>query len=50
VSKAINGLLEHIAKLDTRIAELEGSHSANAGSVTGIDENEGDASEKRADC
>jgi len=50
VSKAINGLLEHIAKLDTRIAELEGSHSANAGSVTGIDENEGDASEKRVDC
>jgi serine O-acetyltransferase len=50
VSKAINGLLEHIAKLDTRIAELESERGREPTAVSNLDDDECDTPEKRADC
>ena len=49
VTKAINGLLEHIAKLDVRIAELETGHRDPRGPVD-IGVLDDDCPDKRADC
>ncbi|MBN36657.1 MAG: serine O-acetyltransferase [Rhodospirillaceae bacterium] len=49
VSKAINGLLEHIAKLDARIAELE-TDDDKSSSTTQVAEPAVDPADKRADC
>ena len=48
VNKAIQGLLEHIAGLDTRIAELEASHEASALALAPLDDDERAPPDKRA--
>ncbi|MBC6440397.1 MAG: serine O-acetyltransferase [Rhodospirillales bacterium] len=48
VNKAINGLMEHIAKLDARIAELEGDESHEPTDVAPVDD--GERADKHADC
>ncbi|MBT5432581.1 MAG: serine O-acetyltransferase [Alphaproteobacteria bacterium] len=50
VSKAINGLLEHIAKLDTRLAELESSDPEASDSAAPVNDDHADQADKRADC
>lgn len=52
VTKAINGLLEHIAKLDSRIAELENSDKAHAEQMGAgaMDDDDCDKPNQRADC
>ena len=48
VSKAINGLLEHIARLDRRIAELEGVRHGGEGRAIAHGEDHGDEPDKRS--
>jgi len=52
VTKAINGLLEHIAKLDARIAELETGreHDRRDIDVGVLEDDDCDKPGKRADC
>ncbi len=52
VTKAINGLLEHIAKLDARIADLESEDSGSDDSVhvAAMDDDECDKPGARGDC